>query len=162
VILARVVGTVVATRKDPRLEGCKLLLVKPITPEGKDEGSYLIAHGRRLQRKTGGSGDCRHRRFRGFDLRLLMYLGRVVGRVWSTVKDAGLTSQRLLIVQPLRAADLSPVGRRIVCTDGTNTAGSGDLIYWCGGKEASFPFLPAEVPTNTTIVGIVDEVHVQC
>ena len=42
-ILARVVGTVVATRKDPRLEGCKLLIVKPITPEGKDEAGYLIA-----------------------------------------------------------------------------------------------------------------------
>ena len=36
-ILARVVGTVVATRKDPRLEGKKLLIVKPVSPEGKDE-----------------------------------------------------------------------------------------------------------------------------
>ena len=42
-ILARVVGTIVATRKDPRLEGKKLLIIKPITAEGKDEGSYLIA-----------------------------------------------------------------------------------------------------------------------
>ncbi len=42
-ILARVVGTIVATRKDPRLEGKKLLIIKPITPEGKDEGNYLIA-----------------------------------------------------------------------------------------------------------------------
>ncbi|MBM3728720.1 MAG: ethanolamine utilization protein EutN [Acidobacteria bacterium] len=42
-ILARVVGTVVATRKDPRLEGHKLLIVKPITPDGKDESNYLIA-----------------------------------------------------------------------------------------------------------------------
>lgn len=42
-ILARVVGTVVATRKDPRLEGCKLLIVRPITPEGKEEAGYLIA-----------------------------------------------------------------------------------------------------------------------
>jgi ethanolamine utilization protein EutN len=43
VILAKVVGTVVATRKDPRLEGCKLLLVRPVTPEGKEDGGYLIA-----------------------------------------------------------------------------------------------------------------------
>ncbi len=42
-ILARVVGTVVATRKDPRLEGKKLLIVKPVSPEGKDEGNYLVA-----------------------------------------------------------------------------------------------------------------------
>jgi ethanolamine utilization protein EutN len=42
-ILARVVGTVVATRKDPRLEGFKLLIVKPVAPDGKDEAGYLIA-----------------------------------------------------------------------------------------------------------------------
>ena len=42
-ILARVVGTVVATRKDPRLEGKKLLIVRPVSPEGKDESGYLVA-----------------------------------------------------------------------------------------------------------------------
>jgi microcompartment protein CcmK/EutM len=42
-ILARVVGTVVATRKDPRLEGKKLLVLKPVSPDGKDEAGYVIA-----------------------------------------------------------------------------------------------------------------------
>jgi ethanolamine utilization protein EutN len=42
-ILARVVGTVVATRKDPRLEGKKLLVLKPVSPEGKDEAGYVVA-----------------------------------------------------------------------------------------------------------------------
>ncbi|HEU0142942.1 MAG TPA: EutN/CcmL family microcompartment protein [Bryobacteraceae bacterium] len=42
-ILARVVGTVVATRKDPRLEGKKLLVLKPISPEGRDETGYVVA-----------------------------------------------------------------------------------------------------------------------
>ena len=42
-ILARIVGTVVCTRKDTRLEGKKLLVVKPISPEGTDEPGYLIA-----------------------------------------------------------------------------------------------------------------------
>jgi len=42
-ILARVVGTIVATRKDPRLEGFKLLIVKPVSPDGKDEPGYVIA-----------------------------------------------------------------------------------------------------------------------
>ena len=41
--LARVVGTIVATRKDPRLEGRKLLICKPVSPEGKDEPGYVIA-----------------------------------------------------------------------------------------------------------------------
>ncbi len=42
-ILARVVGTVVATRKDPRLEGKKLLVLKPISPDGKEEAGYVVA-----------------------------------------------------------------------------------------------------------------------
>ena len=42
-ILARIVGTVVSTRKDPRLEGKKLLIVKPISPDGTDEPGYLVA-----------------------------------------------------------------------------------------------------------------------
>jgi microcompartment protein CcmK/EutM len=42
-ILARVVGTIAATRKDPRLEGFKLLIVKPVSPEGQDESGYVIA-----------------------------------------------------------------------------------------------------------------------
>jgi len=42
-ILGRVVGTIVATRKDPRLEGFKLLVVKTVGPDGKDEAGYVIA-----------------------------------------------------------------------------------------------------------------------
>ena len=42
-ILARVVGTVVATRKDPRLEGKKLLIIKPVSPDGKDEPGYIVS-----------------------------------------------------------------------------------------------------------------------
>ncbi len=50
--LARVIGTVVATRKDARLEGKKLLVVAPLTPEEVESGkreakagraSYLVA-----------------------------------------------------------------------------------------------------------------------
>jgi len=42
-ILARVVGTVVATRKDPRLEGKTLLIVKPVSPDGTDEAGYIVS-----------------------------------------------------------------------------------------------------------------------
>ena len=42
-IIGRIIGNVVATRKDPRLEGKKLLLVRPITLTGEDESNYLVA-----------------------------------------------------------------------------------------------------------------------
>jgi microcompartment protein CcmK/EutM len=50
-VLARIIGTVVATRKDPRLEGKKLLICRPIDPNDPEESDssakggkgYLIA-----------------------------------------------------------------------------------------------------------------------
>jgi len=43
VLLAKIVGTVVATRKDPRLVSSKLLIARPMDPRGKAEGGYLVA-----------------------------------------------------------------------------------------------------------------------
>jgi microcompartment protein CcmK/EutM len=42
-ILAKVVGTVVATRKDERLVASKLLVARPLDPSGKPDGNYLVA-----------------------------------------------------------------------------------------------------------------------
>jgi microcompartment protein CcmK/EutM len=86
-----------------------------------------------------------------------MYLGRVVGRVWASIKNPSLTSHRLLVVQPVTPGG-EPSGKQLICTDCTG-AGAGELIYWVRGREATFPFLPDEVPSDACIVGIVDEVH---
>ena len=88
-----------------------------------------------------------------------MQLGKIVGCVWATEKNPGLTAQRLLIVQPL-TPELNETGKKLICTDATG-AGAGELVYWCKGKEASFPFLPTQVPTDATVVGIVDKIAVQ-
>lgn len=42
-LLAKVIGTVVATRKDPRLESNKLMLARSVDPSGRVEGGYLVA-----------------------------------------------------------------------------------------------------------------------
>jgi microcompartment protein CcmK/EutM len=42
-LLGNVIGTVVATRKDERLVSQKLLVVRPVSPQGKPEGSCLVA-----------------------------------------------------------------------------------------------------------------------
>ncbi|MDP8980713.1 MAG: EutN/CcmL family microcompartment protein [Acidobacteriota bacterium] len=86
-----------------------------------------------------------------------MFLGRVTGCVVSTVKDPALKSLRLLMVQPL-TPEGTPTGKQFVALDSTGS-GAGELIYWCRGKESSFPFLPDEVPADATIVGIVDSIH---
>jgi microcompartment protein CcmK/EutM len=41
--ICRVVGTVVSTQKNRKLEGAKLLLVQPLTLEGQPRGVALIA-----------------------------------------------------------------------------------------------------------------------
>ena len=42
-LLAKIVGTVVATRKDPRLVSSKLMVARSVDPHGKPEGNYLVA-----------------------------------------------------------------------------------------------------------------------
>ena len=41
--LARVVGTVVSTRKEQSIEGLKLLVVRPLDEEGKPAGNAVVA-----------------------------------------------------------------------------------------------------------------------
>ncbi len=42
-LIARVIGEVVATRKHPSHEGLKLLLVQPLNLDGSDRGDALVA-----------------------------------------------------------------------------------------------------------------------
>ena len=83
-----------------------------------------------------------------------MQLARVLGEVVATVKDANLVGAKLLVLQPL-AADGSAAGRTLVATDSIG-AGVGENVFFVRGREAAFPFYPAEPPTDATIVGIVD------
>jgi microcompartment protein CcmK/EutM len=83
-----------------------------------------------------------------------MQLARVTGDVVSTVKDAALTGHKLLVLQPL-LPDGTAVGRAVIALDAVG-AGVGEHVFFVRGREASFPFLPAEPPTDACIVGIVD------
>ena len=83
-----------------------------------------------------------------------MQLARVVGTVVATRKDPRLTGHKLLVVAPL-AADGRVGGRHLVAIDSVG-AGPGETVILTRGREASFPFLPAQVPTDASIIGIVD------
>jgi len=88
-----------------------------------------------------------------------MQLARVIGTVVSTIKNDSLDSRKLLVVQTLNK-DLQANGKPMVAVDAVG-AGVGELVFWCRGKEASFPFKREDTPTDCTIVGIVDsEQHV--
>ncbi len=88
-----------------------------------------------------------------------MQIARVIGNVVSTVKNDSLEAKKLMIVQTLDA-DLQPKGNPLIALDAVG-AGVGELVFWCRGKEASFPFKRDDTPTDCTIVGIIDsENHV--
>ena len=83
-----------------------------------------------------------------------MLLARVVGTVVATHKDSGLTGVKLLLIQPIKT-DGTPSGRPLVAVDSVG-AGAGEDVFYVRGREASFPFLPQEVPADAAILGIVD------
>ena len=85
-----------------------------------------------------------------------MQLARVLGTVVATVKSDALEGQKLLVIQPLDGS-LKEIATPMVAVDSVG-AGKGEIVFWCRGREASFPFLPVEVPSDCTIVGIVDSV----
>ncbi len=88
-----------------------------------------------------------------------MRLARVIGTVVATIKDPELTGQKLLIIQPLDSNGKT-AGKPMVSLDSVG-AGVGELVFWCRGKESSFPFTPDEIPTDCTIIGIVDHVNIE-
>jgi microcompartment protein CcmK/EutM len=87
-----------------------------------------------------------------------MMLGRIVGNVVCTVKDPLLEGKKLLIVQPIDRWGRDR-GRAFVAPDAVGV-GAGETVYWCRGREASFAFLPAGMPTETAIVGIIDAIDI--
>jgi ethanolamine utilization protein EutN len=88
-----------------------------------------------------------------------MQLARVIGDVVATRKDTNLVGLKLLLIQPL-APDREPTGRTLVAVDSVG-AGTGEEVFFVRGKEASFPFYPAEPPVDAAIVGIVDHWDVE-
>jgi len=88
-----------------------------------------------------------------------MQLARVIGTVVATIKNESLQGRKLLVVQSLNK-DMKPQGKPMVAVDSVG-AGVGELVFWCRGKEASFPFKRDDTPTDCTIVAIVDsDAHV--
>ena len=83
-----------------------------------------------------------------------MQLARVIGEVVSTMKDANLAGLKMLVLQPL-AVSGEATGRTLVALDSVG-AGVGENVFFVRGREAAFPFYPAEPPADATVVGIVD------
>lgn len=85
-----------------------------------------------------------------------MDLARVVGRVVCTVKNDALRGRKLLLVQPITETGRDS-GKPLIAIDAVG-AGAGERVFFVTGREASFAFLPDQVPADASVVGIVDRV----
>ena len=88
-----------------------------------------------------------------------MKLGRVVGKVWATIKDRQLDGVKLFVLQPVDK-NLKSIGNPIVVADAVGS-GEGELVYWVSSREATFAFPDKKIPCDASIVGIVDSTYLE-
>jgi len=88
-----------------------------------------------------------------------MKLGKVIGRVVSTVKVPAFEGLKLLLVQPVDE-QLKAYGDPIVTVD-TIRSNIGQIIYYEVSKEASMVLENLMNPCDAAIVGIVDEINTE-
>src|ERR1051325_3562546 len=110
-----------------------------------------------------------------------MFLGRVAGTVWSTVKWPEAKGGKLLLVRPYRLGDLppgaataggggaapsEPTDDLVVCAD-TLDAGPGDDVIVAFGHAARVavseklaPGAKPMVPIGAAVVAVVDRVEI--
>ncbi len=83
-----------------------------------------------------------------------MKLARVIGRVFCSRQESGLDGKTMLLIQPLRWEDESPIGDPIVAADAVG-AGSSEKVFWVASRDAAVAFKDAP-PVDAAVVGIVD------
>jgi ethanolamine utilization protein EutN len=89
-------------------------------------------------------------------------IGRVVGQVVATVKQAGLQGRTLLLIVPLDLADVDedgPEEATYVAADYVG-AGTGEVVLVSRGSAARVDDATTGVPTDAAAVAIVDSVVV--
>ncbi len=83
-----------------------------------------------------------------------MRLGRVIGKVWATVKDDQLDGIKLAIMDVIDEQQKA-TGTTFIAADTIGTR-DGDIVFWVGGGEATRPFADRNIPSDVTIIGLVD------
>ncbi|HEY0324044.1 MAG TPA: EutN/CcmL family microcompartment protein [Pyrinomonadaceae bacterium] len=88
-----------------------------------------------------------------------MFLGKVVGTVWSTKKTPDLEGVRFLIVHPFDL-DKEPTKNIVVVADRLG-AGIGEVVMCAYGKAARTAIGDQDMSIEAAVVGIVDRMDIQ-
>jgi len=94
-----------------------------------------------------------------------MFLARVTGTLIATQKVGSMVGHKLLTVEPYRLdpethGQLKGTGRTFVAVD-TVGAGEGELVLIVQGSSARLTPETKNLPVDTVIIAIVDQVHVK-
>jgi ethanolamine utilization protein EutN len=87
-----------------------------------------------------------------------MFLGRVIGTVWSTKKDENLVGAKFLIVREL-SLELKEKERFVVAVDSVG-AGEGEVVLVATGSSSRMTSFTKDKPVDAVIMGIVDKLDV--
>lgn len=87
-----------------------------------------------------------------------MFLGRVIGTVWSTKKDENLVGAKFLIVREV-TLDLKEKERFVVAVDSVG-AGEGEVVLVATGSSSRMTSFTKDKPVDAVIMGIVDKLDV--
>ncbi|MCM3077624.1 EutN/CcmL family microcompartment protein [Brevibacillus invocatus] len=87
-----------------------------------------------------------------------MFLGKVIGSVWATQKEAGMENLKLMVVQPVDWRGREG-GQTVIAADRIG-AGIGEQVIVSRGTPARILFSNNSVPIDAVIVGIVDSYEV--
>jgi len=87
-----------------------------------------------------------------------MFLGRVIGTVWSTKKDEQLVGAKFLIVRELDL-ELKEKDRFVVAVDSVG-AGEGEVVLVATGSSSRMTSFTKDKPVDAVIMGIVDKLDV--
>src|SRR5258705_12949356 len=87
-----------------------------------------------------------------------MFLGKVVGTVWSTKKSPDLEGVRFLVVHPYDL-DKEPTRNIVVVADRLG-AGPGEMVICAFGKAARSAIGDQEMAIEAAVVGIVGRVGI--
>lgn len=94
-----------------------------------------------------------------------MFLARVTGTLVATQKVGAMVGHKLLTVEPYRLdpetrSELKGTGRTFVAVD-TVGAGEGELVLIVQGSSARLTPETKNLPVDTVVIAIVDQVHVK-
>lgn len=89
-----------------------------------------------------------------------MFVGKVVGNLWSTKKDEKLEGKRFLVIQKQTYSKNAAAEDDILVAADRVGAGIGELVLVTTGTNSKYTFNDEELPIDMSVIGIIDSIDI--